>query len=176
MPAKGSSKHPRYIGLDERGYPMWRAEQCGHSVYGRNAKMCVPCYQETRKAKNYLGLVDGRNAYLAACGHVARTKVTKRCRQCVKAEKYQNHPYSKGYYPVVSRANGAAQKRVHVEIAERVLGRKLKPNELVHHINMDKFDFRNCNLLICTRTYHQYLHYAMALAYAKGCAPPKPEE
>lgn len=174
MPAKGSSKNPRYLGLDERGYPTWRAE-CGHVVLGEKAKRCVPCYQDTRKAKNYLGLIDGRNAYRSACGHIARSKNTKRCKQCVTEDKYQRHPYSAGYYPIMSRANGEPQRRVHIDVAEKALGRKLKKNEVVHHLNMDKFDWRNCNLLICDRSYHQYLHHAMALRYAQRCAPPNTE-
>lgn len=49
----------------------------------------------------------------------------------------------------------------HRVIAERVLGRKLKRTEVVHHINGVKTDNRNCNLLICTVGYHSQLHARM---------------
>lgn len=32
---------------------------------------------------------------------------------------------------------------------------------------MDKRDNRNCNLLICSESYHHYLHRAMEKAYAR---------
>lgn len=46
----------------------------------------------------------------------------------------------------------------HDLIAEKVLGRPLKRGEVVHHINGDNTDSRNCNLLICTQSYHAWLH------------------
>jgi hypothetical protein len=46
----------------------------------------------------------------------------------------------------------------HRHIASLVLGRPLKRNEHVHHINGDKLDNRNINLIICSQSYHQLLH------------------
>jgi hypothetical protein len=46
----------------------------------------------------------------------------------------------------------------HRRIAENVLGRRLKRTEVVHHINGDHNDNRNCNLLVCSNVYHSWLH------------------
>lgn len=43
-------------------------------------------------------------------------------------------------------------------IAEEMLGRCLRDDETVHHINQIKDDNRKENLLICTKKYHRKLH------------------
>lgn len=53
----------------------------------------------------------------------------------------------------------------HRRIGERVLGRKLNRNECVHHIDGDKTNNENWNLLICTVAYHSWLHHRMSYLY-----------
>lgn len=55
--------------------------------------------------------------------------------------------------------------RNHRKIAEKVLGRPLKRNECVHHIDGDKTNNKNSNLLICTVKYHAELHSKMSFLY-----------
>lgn len=73
--------------------------------------------------------------------------------------------YKEGNYIIV-RKNGS-RRREHRVVAERALRRKLKSSEIVHHINMDGTDNRNCNLLICDRKYHYWLHMQYEIAFAK---------
>lgn len=96
--------------------------------------------------------------YRAACGHGATSPRAKKCLACRTGQ-------ATGY-----KRRGALKE--HRIIAERVLGRPLKENEVVHHINLHKRDFRNCNLLICDKQYHAYLHHAMQRKYGEMCNPP----
>jgi hypothetical protein len=59
------------------------------------------------------------------------------------------------------------EKSEHVLIVERLLERKLKRSECIHHINGIKSDNRNHNLLVCSRKYHTCLHHRMSQLYMK---------
>ena len=46
----------------------------------------------------------------------------------------------------------------HVLVAEKALGRGLRKGEIVHHIDGNRANNENSNLLICTQSYHAWLH------------------
>ena len=78
----------------------------------------------------------------------------------------------RGYKYILNKNNhGKKQDRYtleHVIIAEHVLGRKLnRGHEIVHHIDCNKGNNKNNNLLICDRSYHSWLHWKMSEAYGQ---------
>jgi hypothetical protein len=56
---------------------------------------------------------------------------------------------------------------VHRRVVEKVLNRLLLRSECVHHIDGNKANNNNSNLLVCSAAYHQWLHHEMGMRYAR---------
>jgi len=128
--------------------------KCGKEVYRRGShiksggKYCsLKCYHDHKRR-------DKRHCTTCEKSFQPKGATQKTCSyRCSKLG--SNNPNyraedrwvgSDGY---VCIKTDAGIKREHQYIAESVLGRKLKPDEIVHHIDEDKTNNRNDNLLIC---------------------------
>lgn len=156
---------------------------CHVNKMEKNAKSCRECYYKSKKANT-----EAKKP-IRECRHCHRKYQPKRADvqmfycsiECYKA--YLQVELSKGAehspawtgtqtleksgYVTSYDVNGKRRRFIHIQIAEYILGRRLNKGEVVHHINLRKSDNRNCNLLICSSSYHRWLHYQMAKEWVK---------
>src|SRR5690625_2403546 len=76
----------------------------------------------------------------------------------IKHKRKNHNGYIEIYMPDHHRARGNGYVFKHIVIAEKMINRNIKPNEVVHHINEIKTDNRTSNLKVMDRGEHTKLH------------------
>ena len=114
----------------------------------------------------------GNDTVIRACN--IKSGNTKSC-GCLKSQSGENNPSwnggktrNQGYVLVKSighhRQDSRGYVREHILIAEKTLGRRIGPDEEVHHKNRDVTDNRPENIEILSRAEHMRKHPDIGLA------------
>lgn len=87
-----------------------------------------------------------------------RKNPNRRCRECCDRSKKGFYIHAKGY---VVLTDGNKEVFEHRAVMEKILGRKLRRGEIVHHRNENRVDNRPENLELCKNTgTHIQQHHA----------------
>jgi hypothetical protein len=115
------------------------SQECRNAFFAKipKHKKCFICGKEFKDRKG------GRRKY---CSY-----------ECYWDSLKRKYPKDKREY-IGKRINGV-RVRLHRHIMEEKIGRKLKRNEIVHHINGDKHDNRIENLEIISQSEHIKKHF-----------------
>lgn len=135
--------------------------------------ICKQCGKSVSRTKRY----KGRMKYCSTnCAGIANAK---RYLPQFSGQIGSRHPNWKGGCVTTGKRGGYRRLYVatvngktkyiqeHRAIAEGVLGRSLKKNEIVHHIDCNKTNNNHNNLIICTKQYHLMIHDRMEKAWVK---------
>jgi len=108
-------------------------------------KQCIVCENDYRVKKSHAD---------------KRETCSRKCAGIVKSQKISgnNHPRWKDIKSEPKRYTWIGGRYAHRVIMENHLGRKLRAEEIVHHINGDPKDNRIENLKLMTKSEHMKLH------------------
>jgi hypothetical protein len=110
-------------------------------------------------------------SFRAGKGDMEIAELLRRSKQAVSAQRARRGLYryrrgdgdgkyldADGYFKIYD--GDGRRLFYHRVVAERMLGRKLKPEERIHHINFDKTNNREENLYVCRdRSHHFRVHF-----------------
>lgn len=129
------------------------SEKCGNAAKKKRViKYCKTCgktFEVQRKSKQEFCSVDCVNQF---------KKDTGICKK-------QGFWYENGYK--VLYIDGKRSIKEHIKVMQDHIGRKLKPDEVVHHINGNKLDNRIKNLQLMKRKDHSAYHRKLELKNGK---------
>ena len=134
--------------------------ECGGDIEGL-AKYCsTTCVASARKLRNPLPLCKECSAECPTRGHTyCSDKCLKAYRLRNRKGRYNVEGYIFLYKPDYHRANSNHCVLEHIVVMEKKLRRKLKKEEVVHHINGIRDDNRPENLQVFpTNTAHSQYH------------------
>jgi len=143
---------------------------CSHNCYAKgktalalekNTFTCPSCgvvFQDAKKKKRRF--CSNECKHKSFIGKIKTSKTLLKIREkCLEIGHWHSTPTyidSRGFVVVTGTS-----KKLHTVIAERVLGRPLKKNETVHHIDGNRLNNNNDNLLVCERSLHPTIHAKM---------------
>lgn len=102
----------------------------------------------------------GKDYYISNARADTRRFCSRKCVANYRASIADHKPYIENGYVIEHHRgyNAKGNAKQHRLIVEEYLGRKLKANEIVHHVNGIKTDNRIENLQVMTRGEHSRLH------------------
>ena len=133
-------------------------EICGKSFYrkpieikkGHNRFCSLNCFGISR-IKEYSG--KGNPFYGKRHSNKTKMIISKKRWKC-------GWGMSSGYLRY-TRCGKKPNMLLHREVAEKIIGRRLRKEEVVHHIDGNKTDNRKDNLMVMVRSDHMMLHHQL---------------
>jgi len=129
----------------------------------KGRRVCRPCYlqkkresakkqyEEVRKFLPRYGLINCQSCFKEIKSFRPTQKL---CRDCLVKQMSTGDKATNNY----TRAKGNGYAFLHRRIAEKLLGRKLTYNEVVHHIDENPNNNSLDNLMVMSRSIHGKLH------------------
>lgn len=151
-----SERKPMHVVANEMGVAVG-------TVYNYLQKLGI----ETRKATDYLATEKQREAWRKIgqkrkgkkMSEVAKEKISKAHKQGgIGHKKKRGDGYIAIYFPDHPKANKEGYIMEHVLVMEALIGRHLRDNECVHHIDENRQNNKKENLKLMTISEHMSYH------------------
>jgi len=136
--------------------------ECNKKPCEKGRRYCKRCYLDRRKTFYYKnGGSPSKKRYgkgtCIQCGKEIKLNRIKQkwCLTCFKAI-CSSGRFSYNNY---ENAGGGGYCWKHRRIAEEILNRKLKTNEVIHHLDLNVLNNKLANLIVISRKMHGRLHF-----------------